>query len=293
VIPPTLNLTARSEKFIQDKSRDGDVDILWVIDDSGSMADNQNALALNFQNFIDQFLLKNINFKMAITTTDGTSSRNGKMVGDTNLLNQAAAIKNKNTFLSNFNRWVKVGTSGSSIEQGLKCAASFFDRYGSSFIREDAYLAIVFISDEEDQSNLKQEEYLNKLLSLKKNKGMVKAYSIVTQKIPVKGQGETVGTRYNYVSQSTGGLSSDITADFSKTLSNMGGTIVNLIDSFALSESPYNNKVEVFVNNVKVDTGWTYNISSRTIKFIDGKVPNEGAAIEVKYSVAGNLLSQK
>ena len=292
ITPPvaTITLSNRSENFVQNKNRDGDVDILWVIDDSGSMADNQAALAQNFQIFIDQFLTKNINFKMAITTTDGTTSRNGKMVGDTNLLTQTAALNNKSEFLSNFSRWVKVGTYGSGTEQGLKCASSFFDRYGTSFLRKDAFLAIVFLSDEEDQSEKKVPEYLAKFLSLKENKGMVKAYSIVTQKIPKHASWESIGTRYNSISQSTNGSSSDITSNFGTTLQDMGGTIVNLVDQFALSETPYGNSLEVFVNNVKQLQGWTYNPTSKSVKFLANSIPAEGSNINIKYSVALNLL---
>jgi len=285
-----INLVDRSEIFTQDSTRDGDVDILWVIDDSGSMADNQDALSRNFNNFITQFLDKKIDFKMAITTTDGTSSRNGKMVGDSSMLTRASATGNRAAFTNNFSKWVKVGTAGSGIEQGLKCASSFLDRYSSTFLRQDAYLAIVFLSDEEDQSEKKKEEYLARFQAAKKNKGMVKAYSIVTTKMPKNAQWETIGTRYEYVSNQTGGSFSDITDDFSATLKNMGGSIVNLIDRFALAEAPYNNLIQVYVNNVEAKAGWTFDSVAHTLKFNADSIPAEGAKVEVKYKVRATVL---
>lgn len=289
VTPPAVILNDRVEKFTQTTGKNGDVDILWVIDDSGSMADEQDALGRNFQSFINQFLEKDVDFRMAITTTDGTSSRNGKMVGDSTKLTSAAAKTSKSTFVSNFTKWVKVGTSGSGIEQGLKTATSFTDRYASSFIRPEAYFVVVFISDEEDQSEKKVSEYLQKLQALKVNKGMVKAYSIVTTK-NYGYQWETLGARYMEVSTATAGTTSDIKKDFSGTLLDMGGKIVNLVDSFALNESPYQNLVEVYVNNTKVESGYVFNSAQRTVKFNADSLPSEGAKIEVRYKVKATVL---
>lgn len=287
---PSVILNERVETFTQDSSKTGAVDILWVIDDSGSMADNQDALARNFNNFITQFLEKKVDFKMAITTTDATSTRNGKMVGDSAKLTSASAIGNRAAFTNNFTKWVKVGTRGSGIEQGLKTASSFLDRYSASYLRNDAYLAIVFLSDEEDQSTKKVSEYIARYQSTKINKGMVKAYSIVTQTKSPTANWETIGTRYNEVAKATGGTSSDINEDFSTTLKDIGGSIVNLMDRFALAEIPYENKIDVFVNNVQVTSGWNFDEISHSLKFNSNAIPAEGAKIEVRYKVKATVL---
>ncbi|MEA9356389.1 hypothetical protein SHI21_09255 [Bacteriovorax sp. PP10] len=293
VTPPTepaIILNDRSEIFTQNTGKKGDVDILWVIDDSGSMADEQDSLGRNFQSFIDQFLVKDIDFKMAITTTDGTSSRNGKMVGDSALLTSTAAKKNKATFIANFKKLVNVGIKGSGVEQGLKTSAAFMDRYASSFLRPDAFLVVVYLSDEEDQSDKKVSEYLTKLQALKTNKGMVKAYSIVALKNSSAANWETIGKRYAEISTATAGTTSDIKKDFANVLLDMGGTIVNLMDSFALNESPYQNQIEVLVSGVKVNSGYTFNASSRSIKFDANALPAEGSKVEVRYKVKATVL---
>jgi hypothetical protein len=286
---PIVLLNDRLETFTQNTGKSGDVDILWVIDDSGSMADEQDSLGRNFRSFIDQFIEKNVDFKMAITTTDGTSSRNGKMVGDSSKLTSEAAKKNKTQFINDFTKMVKVGTAGSGIEQGLKTSTSFTDRYASSFLRKEAFLIVVYISDEEDQSEKKVPEYLAKLLALKANKGLVKAYSLVSMK-NYGYQWETLGKRYVEVSKATAGASADIKQDFATVLLDMGGRIVNLVDSFALSESPYQNKIEVFVNSKLVSSGYTFDSSSRSIKFDTQSLPAEGSKVEVRYKVQATVL---
>lgn len=286
---PVVILNDRSEIFTQNIAKNANVDILWVIDDSGSMADEQDALGKNFLSFINQFIEKNIDFKMAITTTDGTSTRNGKMVGDSSMLTSASAKGNKTAFVNNFTKWVKVGTSGSGIEQGLKTSASFSDRYASSFLRPDAFFIIVYISDEEDQSDKKVSEYLTQLQSLKTNKGMVKAYSIVTVK-DYGFQWETIGNRYMEISNATAGAIGDIKKDFSSTLLDMGGKILTLLDTFALNESPYQDQIEVFVNNIKITSGFVFNPAQRTVKFETSSLPAEGAQVEIRYKVKANVL---
>ena len=295
VTPPKVQivLNERVENFTQNIGKQGDVDILWVVDDSGSMADKQDSLGRNFSVFINQFLDKEIDFKMAITTTDATSKRNGMMVGDSKLLTTAAAKKNKSAFISNFTKFVKVGTKGSASEQGLKTSASFMDRYASSFLRPDAFLVVVYLSDEEDQSGKNVSEYLTKLQSLKKNKGMFKAYSIVAVKGGLKHSWESVGARYAELSTASAGTTSDIRKDFSDVLLNMGGTIVNLIDSFALNETPFQDKVEVYVNGLRVDSGYTFNSASRSIKFDEKSLPREGSKIEIRYKVNVKVLGAK
>ncbi len=282
--PPATKLVSKVETFTQDTSKDGAVDILWIIDDSGSMGNEQDALAANFKSFIDQFITKDIDFKMAITTTDASSTKNGKMVGDSSMLTRASAKGNQSAFMNNFTKFVKVGTKGSGVEQGLRTSVSFSDRYASSFLRPDAYLAIVYISDEEDQSPLKVSEYLAKLQALKANKAMVKAYSIITVK-DYGFQDETIGKRYEEVSKATGGTVGDIKQNFAPMLLDMGRRIVNLVDSFALVGTPYQNSVEVYVSGIKIETGFTYDAVSRSIKFNADALPAEGSEIQIKYKV--------
>ncbi len=287
--PPSFSLVDKVEYFTQNTKKNGDVDILWVMDDSGSMADEQDALAQNFSAFISDFIKKDIDFRMAITTTDGTTGRNGKQIGNFNLLNSAEAKKNPYVFTNHFKEWIKVGTKGSGREQGLKTASAFLDRYQQEFLRKDAYLAVVFISDEEDQSENKVKSYVDRYLSTKSNPGLIKTYSIVVNK--ALGSWESAGSRYIEVSKATGGKVADIHQDFHGILQDMGGSIINLIDNFSLAAAPYQNKINVYVDNVKQNGGYTFDTQSRTLKFDNGNIPREGAQIIVKYQVQVQLLS--
>ena len=287
---PEITLKSVVENFTQAQAKDGKVDILWVIDDSGSMGDEQKALAYNFDVFIHEFLEKNIDFKMAITTTDGSSYKNGRSVCDFRVLDATAANTNESKFVKDFASCIKVGTRGSGREQGLQTSESFVSRYIENWMRSDAYLVVVYVSDEEDQSSKSVQAYVDNFKGLKKTSGLIKLYSIVTEK-KTSNRWETIGSRYLAASEETGGSTAHIKNDFYQVLREMGGKIVNLIDSFALSNQPYEDKVEVKVNGSAISSGYTYDNQSRSIKFVEGKVPNEGSKIEVSYAIQTQELN--
>ncbi|WP_206611137.1 VWA domain-containing protein [Halobacteriovorax sp. HLS] len=278
------------ENFKQEAAKEGKVDILWVVDDSGSMGDEQKALAYNFDVFIHEFLEKKIDFKMAVTTTDATSSKDGKWSCDPRLLDAAAAKTNEANFVKNFSNCIKVGTRGSGREKGLHTSKSFIERYDGQWMRDDAYLVVVYVSDEEDQSEKLVSEYVNFLKSKKNKTGLIKLYSIVTKE-STKYRWETIGTRYLEASANTGGQTAHIKKDFYKILREMGGKIVNLLDSFALSQQPIDDKVNVKVNGSELASGYSYDSQSRSIKFLDGHIPTEGANIEISYSIVAQELN--
>ena len=293
VIPPVIDPSLKSiiENFEQDTAKEGKVDILWVVDDSGSMGDEQKALAYNFDVFIHEFLEKKIDFQMAVTTTDSSNSKNGRWNCNPKLLDAAAAKQSEKNFIKHFSHCIKVGTKGSGREKGLHTSQSFIERYDQKeWMRDDAYLVVVYVSDEQDQSAKKVEEYVDFLMDQKKQKGLIKLYSIVTKE-STKYRWETLGTRYLEASQRTGGQTAHIKNDFYKILRDMGGKIVNLLDSFALSGQPHEDKIDIKVNGQNVISGYSYDNQSRSIKFLDGHIPNEGAKIEISYSVASQGLN--
>ena len=283
---PGVEYEEKTELFNQSASETKKLDIVWIIDDSGSMSDEQTALGSNFSAFINEFITKDVDFKMAITTTDASSStKKGRMVtGSDTKLTSARAKANENQFKSDFRSLVKVGTRGSGSEKGLEASEGFMQKYANSFIRPDAYLAVVMLSDEEDQSSKSVKNYTDYLKSFKSEAGLVKVYSIVDVGLTNRsGGGVTTGyKRYADASNQTAGIVADIRDDFHRSLSDMGDSIINLLDSFALANAPVDGSLKVYVNGV-ASSDYTYDSSSRSIKFNPNNLPPVGSAIKVTY----------
>lgn len=271
------------DNFTQNSNEYGNVDILWVVDNSGSMGDEQASLATNFNTFIGKFLDQDINFKMGIVTTDPRVAFAGIPVANSlNLLTYAHAQSDENAFIANYMNMIQVGIVGSGSERGLYTSKVFFENYANNWLREDAYLAVIYVSDEEDQSPESTAAYISYLKGLKTNANKVKAHVIVDVNA-TQPNGATSGSeRYKAVANATGGTISEITSNFGDSLDDIAEQIVNLSLSFTLTSTPINGSVQVFVDNVE-SFDWTYDAQLNAIAFDSNHVPDSGSAIKVKY----------
>lgn len=152
------------------------VDILWVVDSSGSMAPKQQRLAQNFQGFINQLVSAQppIDFHIAVATTDTDDSatrgalrtwsvggKSGNFIActpDATGTTTTCSAGNGSTqdAVAAFGQMAQVGTKGSASEKGLLNAYLTLTNEANigpdKFIRPDAALYVVAVSDEDDAS---------------------------------------------------------------------------------------------------------------------------------------------
>ena len=157
------------------------MDIIFVVDDSGSMEQEQTNLAANFPKFVtvlDSFKTKSgakLDYRVAVTTTGRDVKYSIEAPGFGNIpmdeKGNNGAFKNTKS-CGSATRWVdhtdadkstrfsclaKVGTGGPSIEMPLESLKlSLTDRVAdgtnAGFLRPDALLAVVILTDEDDCS---------------------------------------------------------------------------------------------------------------------------------------------
>ncbi len=250
------------------------LDILWVLDNSGSMDDNQTILANNFSAFIGPFIDRNVDFKMAVSSADH------KLIGE---LSAADAKASKVNFVSAFTAMINVGSTGAG-EQGLGSMKTFLQNHGGAFLRPDAYLVVIILSDEVDGSAGEPDEYVTFVKGLKPLPGLVKVNSIIDPDQRGKNLYSSYPSheRYPRVSQETAGSVVDIRTDFASKLLTMSSNVMDLLHCFPLANTPVAGSLKVYVNGVLV-TGYTYKPASRTVKFSAGAIPPAGASIKIVY----------
>lgn len=157
------------------------MDILFVIDDSGSMAEEQTNLATNFPQFInviDNYMTTAgdlLDYRVAVTTTGrdvdytivlpppfgaslpiSESGANGEMLQKCGM-SQRWLNRNDTDVAGTFSCVANVGTSGPSLEMPLYTTElalkdRMADGTNAGFLRDDALLAIVMLTDENDCS---------------------------------------------------------------------------------------------------------------------------------------------
>ena len=266
------------------------VNILWSVDNSNSMADHQRELAENFSQFIQDFVAKDIDFKMAIVTTDSAVNKDsdGK-------LNATELKKNKQQFIDDFKSKIKVGTMGSVLEYSFKYAKKFFEQ-NPSWIESDSLLVVIFLSDEREQSKGTVKSYEDYLSSLVSNDAeRLKVFSICRENYTFGTKVFDGGcTRYKELSTSTDGLVRDITKDSFTDISkefgkNIVNTLVTLKSVFPLSISPGNfDQLKIQVNgstvpkDEKEKEGWNYDTDTNAIEFFGSYLPPSGSRISIR-----------
>ena len=249
------------------------IDILWVIDNSGSMKGNQTNLANNFSSFINNFSSLEVDFNMAIITTDNPSNQ----VSAQFPLNRQSLASNRTAFIEEFQKKIKVGTGGSTNEKGLQKSHYFLEQ-NPSWARHNAYLSIIYVSDEEDHSGSSVQSWITSLqLPKAHDTELLKIYSIVN-----KTTGNDQGKRYIEAAQATGGISADIEGDFTSTLQDLSQHINQLSASFRLAQTPASNTISVSVDGVTVNASDWF-INGRTLAFNEDAIPADGAVIVVNY----------
>ncbi len=264
-LPPDVRIDTYSQQAASK------IDVLWVIDDSGSMAPRQENLARNFQVFIDTFAQSSIDYRIAVTTTDIFKER-GHFVG-----NPAIITPQTPGVLAAFQANVRVGTAGSPYEVGMDAARMALEAQGTEnqglidacqgrcpankpacltdcetstalpFLRQDAYLYIAFLSDEDDKS-AQDVRYFYRLFETAKgigNDGMVSTAAIMGD-TPSNTCGATPGVRYKALSDLTGGeVGSICDASFATALKKLANNAVGLKRKFALQSKPNVKTLEV------------------------------------------------
>jgi hypothetical protein len=168
------------------------MDVVFVVDDSGSMAGAQAKLRANFPRMVDTlnaFKTKSgadLDYRLAVTSTDTTraSLTNGGRGGfvtapATNCVaggSGRAWLERTDANVANaFGCRAGLGINGSTIEKPLDALTlALGDRaadQNKDFVREDALLAFFILTDEEDSSTATAQSVIQKLDLVKKVRG--------------------------------------------------------------------------------------------------------------------------
>ena len=163
------------------------------------------------------------------------------------------------------------------------------DAENAGFLRPDARLAVIMVSDEEDQSPGTVNLYVDFFRNIKgfANPQLV-TVSAIAGDVPGGCATAVEGRRYfDAVSQLNGQFESICTASWSTMLMNIGLDVFTLRTAWQLSRPADPATITVRVDGVSVPqngtNGWTFDPASNTITFYESAIPDPGSTIEVQY----------
>ena len=284
------------------KQADGIVDILWVVDDSGSMANQRKTLVNNFDRFLSALLSLKVSWQMGVTTTNALDL--GKLRGTVKIItpltpNPKMVFDANTTFLGSRTRWeqglrmAELAVTGTNIAPGGA---------NVGFLRPNAALALIVITDEDD-SSYGTPDHFARVYRTAKGKGneALVTFSTIAGSTPVgcTPPGESIyygslaepAFRYASVSTKTGGVVGSICdASFENTLVSIAEALNTLRRVFPLTLKPLLSSLTVTVNGVVIPqdpiNGWQYRADTNSIVFLGTYIPPPGAILRLEYAFA-------
>lgn len=338
--------TQHTDEFIQIKG--DEVDILFVIDDSGSMCEEQDRLASSFGEFIAQASVWDNDYHIGVISVNVVDEA---IIGRLNRGSTSVTprfITKSGNAQSQFANLVNLGCDGNSDAQeaGLQaaqtglaaplttdteitcsrttdctadanicadpsncpytCIDGTCGGFNKGFMREDAQLEIIILSDEEDQSSAAISFYVDFLTNIKgwANVGRMHVNSIVGVKGVPAGTGSECtatdggtaahGYRYIQASEDTGGKYGSICeSNFEPIMSDIADITFNPKLQFFLSRLADPATVKVSVDKqgdgqfVPCNDGWEFDAPSNSVIFDaeGGCVPQPQDHIKVSYKM--------
>ena len=232
------------------------VDVLWVVDNSSSMEAEQKALGESFRSFFGYLDEGGADFHIGVISTDAYNpAHQGRLLGQIPILSRATPSAGE-VFAKNVN----VGLDGKGDEQGLRVAVLALTEpltrtENAGFLREEAHLFVVFVSDEDDHSFGEVEYFARRIEQIKGigNDGMVNVGAVVGDTPEVPDDCRTVksvkpGLRYAELARLSGGLALSICQDdFAGHLDQLGFSAAGLRRVFTLAEPAIAESLTVWI----------------------------------------------
>jgi hypothetical protein len=304
------------------------VDILFVVDRSGSMYDYQANLSTNIDLFLNQLSTIDVDYQIGVLTSDGPDEYDyacdycsppvaedyyyfGKLQGSVKIVTPQTPDA-----IAQIKKNILVGTSGDAREvffnpimKGLSSEYLNSGGENAGFIRDEAHLAVVFLTDAEEQSEgTSPQQVYDFLVELKKSENKLLSYGIIIptsyqaggsctrdEGAPVRFEefllktvnGGTGKNVMNICSQTFGNDLTRISKDLSRYLS---GTIY-------LNQRPVLSTMSVHYNGIALKsdfkTGWFYDPKINAIIIgnnvdLDNYV-GDGSGMKVNFSIENSF----
>ena len=261
-----------SQTYVQPSLGNG-VDILWVVDPSGSMMNNWAQVVLG----VEQMMLAlptNINWRLEIIPTD----------------QQRAAILQSFPILPGDSLQTAQNHLQNNVqghwEKGMDAVKTYMTQNTDAlqWMRHDVALLIIFVSDENDSSSLTATQFIQ---WVQYQRDEVYITSIVNVDTTVSlcpnsyGMWD-IGTDYMDVANHFSGIVIDICETDWTSGVTQAAQQVHLIDEIQLDHTPVDiDHIEVLVDNV-LWTDWSWDQANNKIIF--SVMPPEGSIITVSYN---------
>lgn len=277
----------REEAFTQTGNKN--LDILVVVDNSGSMAEEQRNLGARLTPLLSA--VEETDWRIAVTTTDPSGPCVRAAVGKGDVNAETA-----------FRKAVQAGTMGSGNERGVLTAVKALSASCQNFagwMRDDSSLAVLILSDEDNcsdgtecrgEAHAKGDYLLDHLATMRVPGKNARVYGILWHPTEPRASCPTAQQPApiyaDLVARTGGSWGSICDNDYTGTLSAISQDMaVNLKTKFTLQQAPNAGSVAVTVDGVR-RTDFT--VSGNILEL--ATPPRDGSIVKVSYGYGGEPM---
>lgn len=293
-----------SSNFGQQVTYNTEVDVLWVVDTSSSMAKHQELLANQVPVFLEGLNATGLDYQIGVTTMDMSSTGAGgrllAQTGTPRVLNRSTP--NLAALLAGR---LKAGESGSPVERGREALMAALNQSNAGqvnegFLRPNSLLNVIFLTNEEDQSNISVDyvallDRIKPILPLGDRSWISHFMGVMSNDSACRTAEwgfSSPGLRYMDLSTASGGAKESICdADFKRALTNVRSRVLEVLTEFPLGRDPVVSTIRVYVDGIEIPqnevNGWSYRKSANSIRFHGSAIPKAGSRIKVDFDPEG------
>lgn len=312
-----IQVKSATEQYSQNAQGSNAVDILWSIDSSGSMGEEQANLASGASQFFTTLNQAGIDYRLAVNTHDSDDCKQLRTLSDATT---RYIDKNTPDAISEWAALASPGTSDSSNETGFYCTREV-DLTG--FDRPNAKNLIVMVSDEPENETADENIYISSdytardftdyknfflgtgstYFAISGTGNYVRNtfsdpannyYSTPSEFCSGEGGSAVGGGHFKEIAKLTGGSSASICADASSwtvVFDEIIKAASGLASQFALKQVPIPSTVVVKVNGNEVVRDTThqngfdlvYSVDGTTVVFYGNALPTANQKVDVSY----------
>ncbi|MGZ5279241.1 MAG: vWA domain-containing protein [Pseudobdellovibrionaceae bacterium] len=283
----TYSLPETTEEFSQNVTYNNKVDVVMMVDNSSSMSTYQDRLAAQAGGMITALNSYGMDYRIVVVTSDMRGGGNGGIfVGSPKILTPTTA--NLSSVLT---ARIKQGNGGSDLERGLQSLETALTAE-TNFLRSDALLAVLVLSNEDDYSDFDVNHYAQFFDTLKpKFKGVTQAWLMNFIGVPSLSSNCTTaldsiykepGLRWIELANISGGLNQPICdTTLGLAVNNIRQRIVEVLTEFALGRKPVLESIVVKINGKVIaqstTDGWEYIADGNRLRLHGSAVPGSAS----------------
>jgi len=266
------------------------LDVLFVVDNSGSMNIFQQELSNQMSSFMNVLESSGSDYHLAVITTDEARFKQYDGYAWIDTTHQSPVSWIQNVISS-------IGIRGSGMEKGIEMAKYALEgdaAPGKDYYRENATIVIIYVSDEPDHSQGGWQSYTNFFDTLKLSTDLVRQFAVIGDNpsgctfsyIPFSRNIQFGAGYYDMTQRYNGSWYSICAIDWGQQMQSLANTVTTQ-RSFSISEiDPIESTIVVSVNG-QITHEWVYDSFNNSVVFNERSIPETNQTITIEYAVWG------